>query len=136
MFGFQQHLRHKCWNPIEIANSTGSGSLVIPSPVTHDDAMRQGEVFFWRTALEYCDRNHVAHADLACSWNKPANKLLLPAPPDGLCLLHSLIVGRDPATWLYGRSPLGFQTIPELETVQTQDAAQLKATLIDRYLSR
>ena len=64
----------------------------------------------------------------------PSSKLS--SPPDGPCMLYSILAALDYDAWPKDISPSGFQRNATAERVQKQMAEKMKQNLIDRHRGR
>ena len=74
-------------------------------------------------------------AHVAVTFKIPVEQLVLVTPPDGYCLMYSLMTAKDPCRWLADRTPIGFQSNSILENYQHTVAKNMKQDLINRYIA-
>ena len=71
--------------------------------------------------------------DLSQQWNVRVENIFLPTPPDGNCLLYSIMACRKPDSWRHGRSALGFLSDRIQEQVEKEEAKTIKDSLIEHH---
>ena len=71
--------------------------------------------------------------DLSQQWNIRVENIIHPTPPDGNCLLYSIMACRKPDSWRHGRSALGFLSDRIQEQVEKEEAKNIKDSLIEHH---